>query len=56
MTDNDPRCWRCGRVLAEYMSRPWSKRCHRCKAENRSEPAEISLTSASGNVSLDTDK
>jgi phage FluMu protein Com len=55
-TDTSPRCWRCNRVLAEYMTRPWSKRCHRCKAENRSDPAEIALTKASGNVSLDTDK
>lgn len=36
VTDYDPSCWRCGRVIAEYASRPWSIRCRRCKAENRS--------------------
>lgn len=56
MTDYDPKCWRCDRVLAEYMTRPWSRRCHRCKAQNRSGLMEIVLTSATGNVSLDTDK
>jgi hypothetical protein len=34
-TDEAPRCWRCGRKLAELVSRPWSIRCRRCHAQNR---------------------
>lgn len=39
-TDYEPRCWRCKRVLAGFMSRPWEKRCERCKADNASEPVD----------------
>jgi len=35
VTDLAPSCWRCGRTLAEWLSRPWSLRCQRCKAPNR---------------------
>ncbi len=38
VTDQTPKCWRCRRVLAGKMSRPWEKRCERCGAENASEP------------------
>ena len=36
IVDLRPRCWRCGRILAERLARPWSMRCSRsrCKAEN----------------------
>ena len=33
-TDYKPRCWRCNRVLAARLSRPWEMRCKRCKAVN----------------------
>ena len=33
-TDFKPRCWRCNRVLAIRLSRPWEMRCRRCKAAN----------------------
>jgi len=36
MTVQYPRCWRCNRSLAEYLTAPWSLRCHRCKAQNKS--------------------
>ncbi len=35
VTDHQPRCWKCGRVLGRYFSRPWSIRCRRCKATNQ---------------------
>jgi len=38
--DHEPRCWRCGRRLAEYISRPWSLRCQKCKAPNASVPMD----------------
>jgi hypothetical protein len=34
-TDEAPRCWRCSRLLAELVTRPWSIRCGRCKATNK---------------------
>ena len=34
VTDYQPRCWKCGRALGRYFSRPWSIRCRRCKANN----------------------
>lgn len=52
MIDQDPRCWRCHRALAEYMGRPWSRRCHRCKAQDKSEQVEIDLTKSRGNITL----
>ena len=36
ITDEGPRCWRCGRMLARQVSRPWAIVCQRCKAENQS--------------------
>ena len=35
VTDYEPRCWKCGRMLGKYISRPWSIRCRRCKANNQ---------------------
>ena len=35
--DREPRCWRCNRLLAVFVTRPWSIRCSRCKAANGSE-------------------
>ena len=35
VTDYRPKCWKCGRVLGNYFSRPWSIRCRRCKANNQ---------------------
>jgi len=32
--DQAPRCWRCGRKLAESVPRPWVIVCQRCKARN----------------------
>ena len=34
MIDHAPRCWRCDRKLADYLTRPWSRKCKRCKAPN----------------------
>jgi tRNA(Ile2) C34 agmatinyltransferase TiaS len=34
--DQKPTCWRCSRVLAAYLGRPWSLRCRRCGAQNNS--------------------
>jgi phage FluMu protein Com len=31
--DHKPKCWRCGKLLAEYVARPWRFTCPRCKAE-----------------------
>jgi hypothetical protein len=33
VTDESPRCWSCGRKLAERATRPWTIRC-RCKEVN----------------------
>jgi phage FluMu protein Com len=30
--DQRPRCWRCEKVLAEFVARPWRFICPRCKA------------------------
>lgn len=37
VTDEAPRCWRCNRLLAVLVTRPWVIRCSRCKAENKSQ-------------------
>lgn len=37
-TDQQARCWRCGRLLFELATRPWQVTCPRCKARNASEP------------------
>lgn len=34
-TDERPRCWRCDKLLAESLTRPWSISCNRCKAKNQ---------------------
>lgn len=34
--DVDARCWRCNRLLAELLTRPWRIKCSRCKAPNQS--------------------
>lgn len=34
--DAKPRCWRCKRVLAVSVARPWEIQCGRCKAKNAS--------------------
>ncbi len=36
-TDIEPRCWNCGRMLGEELTRPWTLRCTKCKARNRRE-------------------
>jgi len=36
--DQQPRCWRCGRMIAWLAARPWRISCGRCKALNSSEP------------------
>ena len=32
--DLEPRCWRCARMLARAVTRPWAISCPRCKATN----------------------
>ena len=34
------RCARCNRLLAELVTAPWVLRCTRCKAVNKSAPAD----------------
>lgn len=34
--EQKPTCWRCDRTLAGELTPPWSMRCPRCKADNRS--------------------
>jgi phage FluMu protein Com len=36
VVDREPRCWRCGKKLAELLTRPWRIRCVRCKEVNGS--------------------
>jgi hypothetical protein len=36
-TDEKPRCWRCEKLLAEKLTRPWVILCNRCKAKNAQE-------------------
>jgi hypothetical protein len=33
--DYEPKCDACGRVQAEFLARPYSLRCRRCKAQVR---------------------
>lgn len=35
VTDDAPRCWKCNRLLAFYVTRPWMILCTRCKAKNK---------------------
>ena len=35
--DDKPRCWRCSKLLAETLTRPWVIVCPRCKAKNAKE-------------------
>lgn len=39
ITDQRPKCWRCGRTLGGFFTRPWSLICQKCNAMNDS--AEI---------------
>jgi ribosomal protein S27AE len=39
VVDQRPRCWRCGRILAWFASRPWRISCSKCRAVNGSEPS-----------------
>lgn len=34
IVDCEPRCWRCEKLLAVKMGRPWVIVCQRCKARN----------------------
>jgi len=34
-SDDKPRCWRCNRLLALQVTRPWVIVCSRCKAPNK---------------------
>ena len=38
VTDEKPKCWRCGRILAWVVTRPWRLSCNKCKAVNTSTP------------------
>ncbi len=42
VVDREPRCWRCGKKLAESVGRPWQITCMRCKAKNVREGAKSS--------------
>ena len=41
VTDTKLQCWRCGRLLAEFVSRPWRIRCPRCKAVNNPPQGDV---------------
>ena len=32
--DVDPRCWRCGKLLARFLTRPYLVDCQRCGTTN----------------------
>ena len=49
-TDQRPRCWRCGRVLAEKLTRPWELKCSRCRAANASRSDAVRLSEADPSV------
>jgi len=34
--DEAPHCWRCKRIFARKLTRPWQVKCSRCKAVNAS--------------------
>ena len=34
LVDHEPRCWKCRKKLANYLTRPWDISCGRCKAKN----------------------
>lgn len=34
LTDEQPRCWRCHKKLANALARPWDITCPRCGARN----------------------
>ena len=41
--DRAPRCWKCCRVLIDYITRPWGGlRCKRCKSRNNGTPLRCS--------------
>ena len=44
VTDQNPRCWRCGKFIGRVLTRPWAVTCPRCNALNKREldsPDEI---------------
>ena len=36
VTDPSPKCWRCEKPLAVFVTRPWKLICQRCHAKNAS--------------------
>lgn len=38
VVDRPPKCPSCGRPVGEYMARPWSVRCRKCKTQAKSAP------------------
>jgi phage FluMu protein Com len=38
IVDQEPRCWRCNRLLAYFLARPWRLKCERCNAVNGNAP------------------
>ena len=43
--DKKPRCWRCNRLLANSLARPWDITCSRCRARNIRSQDESSVQS-----------
>jgi hypothetical protein len=35
IVDQRPRCWRCNKELAVFVTRPWHLDCPRCHAPNK---------------------
>ena len=40
IVDQRPQCWRCEKVLADFVARPWQFTCPRCKATVKSQPEQ----------------
>lgn len=49
-TDVEPRCWRCRRMLARYLTRPWRVDCPKCKAVNEYERPGLDPSQNSASV------
>ena len=35
LADEEPRCTKCNKLLAVFVTRPWFIRCVRCKTDNQ---------------------
>lgn len=40
VTDTEPRCWRCGKMLAYFVTRPWRLKCRYCRSISAYRPED----------------